>query len=500
MRHPLKKKPTQAIVCLFVLLSFFPSPSVAADSRFEVQFGSFAIKSAAAALVRDLNAFSDTLYISKITTQANDSFFTVRAGVFDTVDKAAAFKNSFNQFKPGITPLVMVQDSMEEVQVEIVTPDLEQPGEETADQDSQDTLWADEKPESGAKDTLWGGDNPDAGETGAVDTLALQPKTGASPENVSALEKEIETLKTQVKTLMDAEDIRSELTESKEEKSQKEDDILNAAGRNYTLMQKGKLGVEYKIAYTYYAYDAIKELNIIEHNSNHNITNTFTLEYPLKDNLTLEAALPFVYEYDEVGSDDSKSVTDFGDVSFGASFQPLKSGGKMPSMIINTTLTCPMGRNPYEVNPLTELSTGSGGYSLAGSISMSKPIDPIMAYGTLSYTYKHPIKDLDYKIGSYTLEQYDRGDSLGFSLGLGYALSYKTSLSVGYSYSHTFESTRYYKEANPVTYPTQTSSSISIGTSWRLSPKLRLNMSLGIGLGNSDYFSLSFRFPFEFNL
>ncbi len=480
MLHP-SRKLTQAIVCLFVIVSFFSPPAAADDSRFEVQFGAFTIKPAAAALVRDLNGFDPALYITKITPRTGESFFTVRAGVFDTVEQAAAFRDSFKGYKPGITPLVMVQDTMEEVKVEPIKP-AEQPATATT-------------AEQASSDTLWGG-----GEPVAAPPLILPPEPGSSPTDMSALEQEIQTLKTQVKTLLDAEDIRTELTESKEEKSQKEDDILNAAGRNYTLMQKGRLGVEYKIAYTYYAYDAIKQLNLIEHNSNHNITNTFTVEYPLKDNLTLEAALPFVYEYDEVGSDDSKSVTDFGDVSFGASFQPLKSGGKIPSMIINTTLVCPMGRNPYEVNPLTELSTGSGGYSLAGSLSMSKPIDPIMAYGTLSYTYKFPIEDLDYKIGSYTLEEYDRGDSLGFSLGLGYALSYKTSLSIGYSYSHTFESTRYYKEANPVTYPTQTASSISIGTSWRLSPRLRLNMSLGIGLANSDYFSLSFRFPFEFDL
>ena len=364
-------------------------------------------------------------------------------------------------------------------------------------------------PANETSDALWGAE-PEQEQTPPIDTETPPPAVPASsasdpapesvPGSLSDLQQQIETLKTQVKALLDAEDIRSELTESTEEKSKKEEDILNAAGRNYTLMQKGKLGVEYKIAYTYYSYDAIKELNIIEHNSNHNITNTFTVEYPLLNNLTLEAALPFVYEYDAVGSDSSKSVTDFGDVSFGASYQPLKSGGKIPSMIINTTLTCPMGRNPYEVNPLTELSTGSGGYSLSGSLSMSKPIDPIMAYGTLNYTYKYPIRHLDYKIGSYTLEEYDRGDSVGFSLGLGYALSYKTSLSLGYSYSYTFESKRYYKEANPVTSQTQTASNISIGTSWRLSPKLRLNMSLGIGLANSDYFSLSFRFPFEFNL
>jgi len=438
------------------------------------------MKANAASLVRKLHGVDDSLYISKITDTSGKTFFTVRSGPFDTVKDAAAALDSFQAVNHDIKAVIMVQDSLEPVPI--------------PEADTSKNIGVGDKKEA-ASPPLWG----DA-ETGNMDKELSTAATVPEQSSVAALEHEIGALKTQMKTLMDAEDIRSELTESTEEKSKKEEDILNAAGRNYTLMQKGKLGFEYKLAYTYYAFDTIKELNIIEHNSNHNITNTFTLEYPLKDNLTLESAIPFVYEYDEAGSDDSKSVTDFGDVSFGASFQPIKAGGKIPSMIFNTTLVCPMGRNPYEVNPITELSTGSGGYALEGSLSMSKAVDPIMAFGTLSYSYKHPIKDLDYKIGSYTLERYDRGDSLGFSLGLGYALSYKTSLSLGYSYSYTLESTRYYKEANPVTYQTQTASNINVGTAWRLSPKLRLNMALGIGLANSDYFSLSFRFPFEFNL
>ena len=169
-------------------------------------------------------------------------------------------------------------------------------------------------------------------------------------------------------------------------------------------------------------------------------------------------------------------------VDFGMSFQPIKSGGKIPSMIVNTTLTCPMGRNPYEINPDTEVSTGSGGYSVGTSLSFSKAIDPIMAYGTLSYTYRHPIKNLNYKIGSSTLERYDRGDSIGFSFGLGYSISYMTSVTFGYSYSHSLSSERYYKETTePISYKTTTSSSLSLGSSWRISPKMRVNLSLAMG-------------------
>lgn len=353
-------------------------------------------------------------------------------------------------------------------------------------------------------DLLWGEESGEVTETAPVsDSTAIsvdETAVGGNSKDVQELKNEISELKKQVQSLLDAEDVRGELQETDEEKGQKEEDILNAAGKNYTLMKKGRIGVEYQLAYTYYDFDAITEINVVEHNSNHTLTNTFTVEYPLKDNLTLEASIPFVYEYDEVGSDSSKNITDFGDVNFGVSFQPIKSGGNIPSLIVNTTVTAPMGRNPYEINPDTELSTGSGGYSVGTSLSFSKAIDPIMAYGTLSYTYRHPIKNLDYKIGSSTLERYDRGDSVGFSLGLGYSISYMTSVTLGYSYSHAFESERFFKESESVTYKTQTSSSLSIGSSWRITPKMRVNLSLAMGLGNSDYYTLSLRFPFEFVL
>jgi long-subunit fatty acid transport protein len=133
-------------------------------------------------------------------------------------------------------------------------------------------------------------------------------------------------------------------------------------------------------------------------------------------------------------------------------------------------------------------------------MSVSKVVDPIMVFGSLGYTYKHPIDDLDYKLGSYTLERYERGDTVELSMGIGYSLSYVTSLTIGYSYAYSFEDKRFFKEAQSQTYETRTQSSLNIGTSWRLSKKLRMNMSLGIGLANSDYYTLSFRFPFEFDL
>ncbi len=505
------------VLVLLVLCSVFVNFAHAEKAGHEIQFGAFLIQENAEKLKADLKETIPDAYISPIRAADGRLLYSVRTGPFQTMEEAEKRLAVLPQMEDLEPAMVLAKDSF----LKDTGPDLEEEPTVSEDTESGETVPViSQAQEPGTSETavveadessaqtdetkavndgdgeLWGGTGEDAWEN--EESISPGEEEPATSHELQALEEEIETLKGQMKALLDAEEIRGELTESKEEKDDRDEDILDAAGGNYTLMTKGGFGFEYMLDYTYFAYDSLTEINIVEHNSNHTLVNTFTIEYPMRDNLTLEAAIPFVYEYDAVGRSDSKDVTDFGDVRFGMSYQPVKSGGKIPSVILNTTLTCPMGRSPYEVIPDQDLSTGSGGYSLEGSVSVSKAIDPIMAFGTFSYDYRFPIKNLDYKIGSYTLDRYDRGDSLGISVGLGYSVSYITSVTLGYSYSYTLKSKRYYKETSAQDYPTKTSSSLSIGSSWRLSNKLRLNITLGIGLGNSEYFSLSFRLPMEF--
>ncbi|MBI9090073.1 MAG: SPOR domain-containing protein [Desulfobacterium sp.] len=526
------------------LICLTMSPALARGLEYEIQFGAFLIQDNAESFKTDLREIAPDAYLIKINTSDNKLFYSVRIGPYAEYDAAVSERNALKAKNASLESVIMERETLARAvepaadkakatapvapvtdtakAIVPVAPGVDTakatvpvaPGADTAkevppaepvlNKDTAtvaDSSWDAPESESAwedsGTDTSWGENDTTLGEADKSTQAVIQ----TPPVNslaMETLESELDELKEQVKSLLDAEEIRGELTESKDEKKDRDEDILEAADGNYTLMREGGFGFEYSLSYTYYAFDSLTEISTVEHNSNHTLTNTFTIEYPMMDNLTLEASIPFVYEYDAVGRDDSKHVTDFGDVSFGASFQPIKAGGKIPSMIFNTTLTCPMGRSPYEVNPAYDLSTGTGGYALAGSVSLSKAIDPIMAFGTLSYNYRFPIKDLDYKIGGNTLERFDRGDSLGFSVGLGYSVSYITSVTLGYSYSYTFKSKRYYIGAEPQEYQTQTSSSLSIGSSWRLSNKLRVNVSLGIGLGNSEYFSLSFRLPMEF--
>ncbi|MFW6080875.1 MAG: SPOR domain-containing protein, partial [Desulfosalsimonas sp.] len=475
----------RVLICVVACCVLAPAAR-AQQEEVELQFGAYQDKSQAEEYADYVShQLRRTVYVAPLNG-GDETYYAVRTGPFDSTDQARSFiektnpseeiktwimkKNSMKPALAGEFYLKPQQSEEEKIlsvsesgpagqnenpSGEPENPENEEDGEGEADEADED-LWGEAEEEDGDD----------------------QEASGPAPSSeVEDLREQVKELQEQVRTLLDAEDVRGVLEESEEEEREKEEDVLSAAGRQYTLLQKGKIGLEYEIEYGYYPYDQIREQNIIEHSANHSIRNAFTLEYPLKDNLTLEADIPFVYKYDRVGADDSKNVSDFGDVDFGMNYQPIRSGGGFPSVILRTTLTTPMGRSPYDINPDTELSTGSGGYALSGAMSLSKSVDPVMVYGTLGYEYKFPIRDLDFKLEQGgTLERYDRGNSIEVSMGMGYSLSYNTSITLGYSYTYTLEAKRYFKESEPQTYPTRASSSLSIGTSWRISPKFRINM------------------------
>ncbi len=538
-------KPLITVLLVFLMVPFAHARQDAQDrpletDKMEVQLAAFKLERLAQRYAKDLSFMDRPVFVRQLQNASGDTVYSVRTGPFKTAEAAKAFIEEWTPMLPQ-KPVAMAKDSLRPVRLtppeqaeksreaknasaraeaetrtktakekpaqvavdrvpaergdETVRAASQKTASRSATEDKQDKENRDAAAsDEDGNDSLWGA-------SGSTETDSGKDKgAGISASGQADLRRQIRELQEQVNTLMEAEEVRSELQATEEEKEEKEEDILSAAGRNYTLLQKGKLGVEYKLDYSYFSYDALREQNIIEHNSNHNVTNTFTVEFPLKDNLSIDTAIPYVYKFDKVGTGESKEINDFNDVDFALNYQPVKSGGNIPSIIFRTVLTCPLGRDPYDINPDTELSTGSGGYAAGGSLSLSKAVDPVMVFGTFSYTYKHPIDDLDFKLGSQTLTRYERGDSLGFSMGVGYSLSYITSLSLGYSYSYTFEAERFFKEAESQTYGTRTESSLSIGTSWRVSKKLRISTSLLIGLADSDYFSLSFRFPYEFDL
>ncbi|RJP79730.1 MAG: hypothetical protein C4522_09355 [Desulfobacteraceae bacterium] len=330
----------------------------------------------------------------------------------------------------------------------------------------------------------------------------LNEKSEASGAIDSAMAKQlreqIELLEERVNELREEADVRKILEITEEEKQQEEEEILSATGRDYTMSKKGYIGADYSFSYTYNSYDAISNAFEVEHQASHNLTNTVSLTYAVRDNLTIGVGIPFVYAYDNMGTAKPKDVTDLGDINIDTQWQPLKAGGNLPAPILSFSYTLPTGRSPYEINPENELSTGSGTSGFDIGLSLSKSFDPIMTFGGISYGKSFEITSLNNNRYGATLDSVDPGQNIGARMGLGYAISYKLTVNISLSYTYSFGS-EYHYTTGTTPVMDSASASFSLGTGWRISPKRSLNVSFskGLSIGGGD-FSISFRVPFNF--
>jgi hypothetical protein len=330
----------------------------------------------------------------------------------------------------------------------------------------------------------------------SVEPPAKEQKTNSQPQSI---EQEVNELKQEIKKIRSENEARKRLEVPEEEKSKSVDDILSAVGREYSLLKKGTIGLSYSFSYSYYSGDVIDESARVERRANHNLTNTINAEYALLNNITFSVGIPFAYKYNRVGTSSSQEATDLADISLGLTWQPFASA-KFPTTILSFGVSVPTGSSPYHINLNESLATGSGTYGINGGVSLSKVIDPLVAFGNLSLSYGLPTGGLDQHWGaSGRLTKVDPGSSIGLAIGFGYALSYQASMNLSAQFSYSFSSKYTLNDTRTEEAGSSLSSSFNIGTGWRVTPARSLYVSLGIGLTNNDPdVSLSFKLPYEF--
>ena len=284
------------------------------------------------------------------------------------------------------------------------------------------------------------------------------------------------------------------------------DQTFKASERQYSLSKEGSYSLIYDFGYSYYANTAldlaldsssstINRLRV-ENNAQHAITNTFTFQYGLLNNVTLTAGLPFVAK---VNPPNDTSTVGLGDVNVGARWQPFPSGTTPLPITLFGSVTAPTGDSPYKINPQTDLSTGSGYYSFGGGVSTSKFIDPIVLFGTLSGNYGLNVGGLNQAIGNRVLKSFTPGYTTGIGFGFAYSLNYDVSLTISYQQSFTFGSE--YKFTNGDVSRSSVASAATLNSSLgiRVSPKTIVNVSLGFGLTpDSPNVLLGLSLPLDF--
>lgn len=289
-------------------------------------------------------------------------------------------------------------------------------------------------------------------------------------------------------------------------------EVFTAAERSYSLSKKGSYSMVYDLSYTYYR-DSRLDLALddgsstltrlrIEEDAQHTVSNTFSLQYGLLNNLTLTATLPFIAKSDLLKD---TTTVGLGDIAFGARWEPFPlERGKMP-LILNGSLSTKTGDSPYEINPNRDLSTGKGYYSIGGGASTRKFIDPIVLFGSGSLSYGFKESDLNQRRGSRILDDYTPGITGGIALGFAYSLNYDVSLTMSYQQSFATGSEFAFRQLDPnkpqeFSRPAdQTSSSLGISLGVRMSPKTIVNTSLGFGLTeDAPDVTLGVSFPLDF--
>ena len=133
------------------------------------------------------------------------------------------------------------------------------------------------------------------------------------------------------------------------------EEVFTSNERQYSLMKQGDISSYYDIDYTYHrdtqldlemAQGQLYQLRVQE-NASHALTNTFTAQYGLRDNLTLSASVPLVAKSDLLKD---ATAAGLGDISLGARWEPFPlKAGRLP-LILFANLSTKTGDSPYEIN------------------------------------------------------------------------------------------------------------------------------------------------------
>lgn len=282
---------------------------------------------------------------------------------------------------------------------------------------------------------------------------------------------------------------------------------LTAVDKQYSLLKRGKLAATYDLSYTYIGQDKINakftdagQLTLfnIENDSSHTITNTLTVDYGLRDNLTGSISLPIMSKYSENPSFKGLSHS-LGDIGLNVRFQPIEVQRGKPQLTLTGGVRLPTGRSPFKVDVNQGVATGSGYGSFTGGVSLNHVIDPVALFGNVSYTYNLPAKHLSQLRDGIVLKKVAPGNSFGFGIGFAYALSYDITTSFSISESISSATKLTYADGTTSKTKMQTSGVMNFGLGVRLSPKTTVNLSAGIGLtADSPNFTLGLSLPLEF--
>lgn len=266
------------------------------------------------------------------------------------------------------------------------------------------------------------------------------------------------------------------------------------------LLPKGKLQIEPSIAAAHFSSNRIniQGFSILpvlvigeistEEVKRDIIISSLSFKYGLLNNLQADLKIPYRYEFDRVSSDFGESTRNYdgiGDIEVGLSRQIAYERGIIPDTIISLVAKSRTGKSPYG----RDIGLGTGHWGVRGALIAAKSSDPVVVFGSLSYTWNIK-RDID-EYGTI-----DPGDTIGYSLGTALALSYQTAINFQLEHSVT---SKMKSDGRSINGSFLNAASLKTGFTWSTSDRSSVDFSVSRGLTNDapDYV-IELRFPFTF--
>ncbi|MYM96757.1 transporter [Duganella vulcania] len=281
---------------------------------------------------------------------------------------------------------------------------------------------------------------------------------------------------------------------------------LTAVDKQYSLIRRNQLAVTYDLTYSYVGEERIvtdlangsTTLFNIENTSSHSITNTFSADYGVLDNLTGNVTLPLISRYSDNNLSNGVSNS-LGDLSVGARWQPFEAHRDTPNLTVTSNVRLPTGRSPFKIIAGSGEATGSGVGAFSAGLNVNKIVDPVALFGSLNFTASLPAKNLWQVNGTRVLTRVQPGNTIGFGMGFAYALSYGISTTISFQEAISAGSKLRFADGLEAKTHMQTSSILNMGLGYRISPKTTVNLSVGIGLTpDSPNMTVGMNIPLNF--
>jgi hypothetical protein len=236
------------------------------------------------------------------------------------------------------------------------------------------------------------------------------------------------------------------------------------------------------------------------------LLSSLTARVGLPHDFQAEVRVPYGWQSERTVTADNQESSQrylgFGDVEVALTKQLMNGRGQAPVLLGGIRWKSTTGPDPFQPTS-TQATLGTGFQSLQGSVTAVKPSDPLVLFGTFSYTANlsttKQIQGLDpANPGALTLGHLNPGDTLGFQLGT--ALSVNPEASLNFALDQRFtRAASLDGKSLPGTYLSE--AVLRLGTSYIYAPGRSVDFGLGIGLSrDSPDFQFSVNFPLRFSL